>query len=200
MPTPRKDATERVLHYLSELPEWSRNLCSRLREIILQADPSLTEDWKWGPNYNSNGMVCGFGAFQKHVKLTFFNGSAMSDSGGLFNHCTDNEFLRSIKYTSVEQLDPEKLKQYVRESAAINAKGFKKVIKDKTVTVPEDLQQALEGHPSAATFFGSLSYGYRKDFVEHVTGAKTEATREKRIAKVVEHCTNGIRLNDQYKK
>lgn len=199
MATVRKDASERVTTYLESLPSWSKNICQRLREIILQADASIEEDWKWGPHYSSNGMVCGWSAFQKHVKVTFFNGSAINDEKGLFNHCMDNEFSRSVKYTAAEEMDAALLTDYIRQSVAINQKGYKRAIKNKAVTVPEDLDAALAQNKTAAAFFNGLSYGYKKDFVELVTTAKQEKTRQQRIAKVVEHCAAGKRLHDKYK-
>jgi hypothetical protein len=200
MPIPRQDASQRVTEYINSLPEWSQVLCNRLRRIILSADPSIVEDWKWGPNYASNGMVCGYGAFQKHIKLTFFNGAAMNDAEGLFNHCVDNEFSRSIKYTAEEEIDEAMLTRYIRDSVAVNAKGFKREVKNKTVDVPQELQQALAANEKALAFFEGLSYGYKKEFVELVTMAKQEKTRQERIAKVVDHCAEGKKLNDKYKK
>lgn len=200
MATAKKEGTQRVAEYLDTLPAWSAAICNKLRRIILAADPSLVEDWKWGPNYASNGMVCSYGAFQKHVKLTFFNGSAMNDSNGLFNHCVDNEFSRSIKYTDEAEIDEKLLTEYIRQSVAVNANGFKREVKDKTVDVPQDLQQALAADPGALAFFDALSYGYKKEFVELVTTAKQEKTRGERIAKVVSHCAEGRKLNDKYKK
>ena len=199
MPTLRKDAKEQVSNYIDKLPDWSRNICNRLRNIILDADPSIVEDWKWGPNYNCNGMVCGYGAGQKHVKFTFFNGSAMDDKKKIFNHCTDNEFSRSIKYTDESEIDEIALTVYIKESVAVNQKGFKREIKDKTVEVPSELQEALAGDEKAKAFFDALSYGYKKEFVELVTTAKHEKTRKERIAKVVSYCAEGKKLNDKYK-
>ena len=69
MPTVEKAATDKVLNYIETLPEWSKNICTKLRSIILEADPAITEEWKWGPHYSSKGMVCGYGAFQKHIKF-----------------------------------------------------------------------------------------------------------------------------------
>jgi uncharacterized protein YdeI (YjbR/CyaY-like superfamily) len=83
---------------------------------------------------------------------------------------------------------------------AVNQKGFKRAIKDKTVEVPADLQAALAKNEKALAFFEGLSYGYKKDFVELVTTAKQEKTRLERIAKVVDHCAQGVKLNDKYKK
>lgn len=199
MATPNIDAKEQVSNYNNKLPEWSRNICNKLRDIILNADPKIAEDWKWGPNYNSNGMVCGYGAFQKHVKLTFFNGAAMNDENMLFNHCTDNEFSRSIKYTDESEIDEIALTSYIKESVNVNQKGFKREVKDKTVEVPSELQEALAGNEKAKAFFDALSYGYKKEFVELVTTAKQEKTRNERIIKVVSYCAEGKKLNDKYK-
>jgi hypothetical protein len=193
MATKNKDGAQRVTAYLDTLPEWSGAICKELRRIILKADPSLTEEWKWGPHYSSQGMVCGYGAFQKHVKLTFFNGSGMKDSKGLFNHCVDNEFSRSIKYEAESEINEKLLTEYIKESVAVNQKGFKREIK-------ADLQAALAKNNKALAFFEGLSYGYKKDFVELVTTAKQEKTRLERIAKVVDHCAQGVKLNDKYKK
>jgi hypothetical protein len=200
MATAKQNGAQKVADYLDSLPEWSQAICNKLRRIILKADPSIVEDWKWGPNYSSNGMVCGYGAFQKHVKFTFFNGSAMKDSKGLFNHCVDNEFSRSIKFVDETEINEKLLTEYIKESVAVNQKGFKREIKDKTVEVPADLEAALKKNKKAQAFFEGLSYGYKKDFVELVTTAKQEKTRLERIAKVVDHCAEGKKLNDKYKK
>jgi hypothetical protein len=199
MPTASKSATNKVLAYIDSLPEWSAAICAKLRQIILEADVSIVEEWKWGPNYGSNGMVCGFGAFQKHVKFTFLNGSAMKDAKGLFNHCVENEFNRSIKFTQVNEIDADILTAYIKESIVINQKGFKRVVKDRTVEVPTVLLQALSAHPKAAAFFDGLTYGYKKDFAEHVTTAKQEKTRLQRIAKIVSLCAEEKTLNHKYK-
>ena len=117
------NAKQEITAYIESLPPFGQAICKKLRSVILKADASLTEDWKWGPHYSSNGMVCGFSAFQKHAKLTFFNGAAMKDPKGLFNHCVDNEFSRSIKYSDVKEIDEKTLADYVRESVAVNQKG-----------------------------------------------------------------------------
>jgi hypothetical protein len=195
----RPNAKEEITAYIDSLEPFAKTICKKLRSIILKADPSITEDWKWGPHYASNGMVCGYGGFKQHVKFTFFNGAAMKDPKGLFNHCVDNEFSRSIKYTDIGQVDEKTLTEYIKESVAVNQQGFKREIKDKTVEVPADLQQALNKNKTAAKFFNDLSYGYKKDYVEWVTTAKREETRLDRIAKVVAMCKEGRKLNDKYK-
>jgi uncharacterized protein YdeI (YjbR/CyaY-like superfamily) len=198
MATANINASEKIEQYIEGMPEFAKQVCVKLRQIILKAVPGIKEDWKWGPNYNYNGMVCGYGGFKNHVKFTFFNGSEMSDSKGLFNHCVDNEFSRSIKYTDVSEIDEKTLTSYIRESAEINSKGWKRVVKDKTVDVPPDLTEALKPDTTAFDFFENLSYGYKKEYVEWITSAKQEKTRADRIAKTVAMCAAGRKLNDKY--
>lgn len=200
MTTAKKDAGKRISDYIESLPEWSKNICLTLRTTILSASPGLTEEWKWGPHYSSAGMVCGFSAFQKHVKVTFFNGAGMQDGRKLFNHCVDNEFSRSIKYDMSEAVDTETLAAYVQEAVALNAKGFKREIKDKTVSVPPELTAALSQSKEAQIFFEGLSYGYKKEFAEHVAEARQETTKQARIAKIIGLCTEGKTLHHKYKK
>lgn len=192
-------ASEEISKYIDALPDFSKAICTKLRSIMLKAGKDLKEEWKWGPHYSCNGMVCGFGAFKEHVKFTFFNGAAMKDPQHLFNHCVDNEFSRSIKYTDVSEIDEKAILAYVKESMAVNKSGFKRQVKDKTVIVPEELQQALAKNKKAHTFFEGLTYGYKKEFVELVTAAKREETRVERIKKIVALCAEGKRLNDKYK-
>lgn len=193
------NAKQEIDAYIDEMQPFAKAICKKLRSIILKADDSIQEDWKWGPHYSSNGMVCGYGGFQKHVKFTFFNGAGMKDPKKLFNHCVDNEFSRSIKYTDIKEIDEKTIAEYVKDSVAVNEKGFKRETKNKTIEVPADLQQALDKNKTAAAFFKDLSYVYKKDFVEWVTSAKREETRKDRISKVVEKCKDKRRMNDQYK-
>jgi hypothetical protein len=56
----------------------------------------------------------------------------------------------------------------------------------RVVTVPDDLAAALEAEPAARTTFERLSYSNKSWHVLQVTGAKTEETRQRRIARSVE--------------
>ena len=191
------EATSEILKYIEQMPDFAQKICKKLRSIILKADPEIREDWKWGPNYNCNGMICGYGGFTHHVKLTFFNGSEMKDPKHIFNHCVDNEFSRSIKYTDVSQIDEKTLISYLKESIEINKNGFKRVVKDKTVKVPEYLEKQIRKNKAAFTFFDNLSYGYKKDYVQWITTAKREETRNERIEKLIAKCAKGKKMNDK---
>jgi hypothetical protein len=62
-----------ITRYIAELGDWRTATLTRLREIILDAGPGLTEAWKWNtPVWEANGLVCSAGGFKGYVKLTFF--------------------------------------------------------------------------------------------------------------------------------
>jgi hypothetical protein len=68
----KSDASFKITDYIESLPDWSQKICITLREISLKSNSEIIEDWKWGPNYYLNGMVCGFSAFKKYVNFVFF--------------------------------------------------------------------------------------------------------------------------------
>jgi bifunctional DNA-binding transcriptional regulator/antitoxin component of YhaV-PrlF toxin-antitoxin module len=55
----------------------------------------------------------------------------------------------------------------------------------RTVDVPADLAKALKAVPTAKKAFDALSYSNQRRHVLSVEGAKTQETRDRRVAKVV---------------
>src|ERR1044071_490108 len=196
----KKDPSAEITAYIKDLDEPAKSICTKLRAIILKAVPDIREDWKWGPNYNYDGMVCGVGGFKKHAVLHFFNGKEMNDKHKLFNFGMDNDFSRSIKFNDVKEINEKYIAEYVKESVAINKAGYKRTKVTKEATVPDDLHKALKKKPVAFKFFDSLANGYKNEFIELVESAKRQETRDQRIQKVVALCAEGVKLNDKYKK
>ncbi|MCW2678732.1 MAG: hypothetical protein JWM62_133 [Frankiales bacterium] len=61
----------------------------------------------------------------------------------------------------------------------------------RVLEVPDDLNAALDANPAARAFFDGLSYSNRRRHVLYVEGAKTDETRQRRIAKSVEQLAAG---------
>ena len=55
----------------------------------------------------------------------------------------------------------------------------------REISVPADFAAALDAEPAARTMFDGLSYSLQRYHVEQVTAAKTDETRQRRIAKSV---------------
>lgn len=60
----------------------------------------------------------------------------------------------------------------------------------REVTVPPDLATALAEDAAAAAAFATLSYSQQRQHVLAVEGAKAADTRARRVAKVVQTCTD----------
>jgi uncharacterized protein YdeI (YjbR/CyaY-like superfamily) len=56
----------------------------------------------------------------------------------------------------------------------------------RTVEVPAELATALDADPAAKAAWDKLSYTHQREHAESITGAKSEATRARRVAKAVE--------------
>jgi hypothetical protein len=61
----------------------------------------------------------------------------------------------------------------------------------REVTVPTDFANALDAEPDARRTFDALSYSNKSWHVGQIEGAKTEETRQRRIAKSVETLGEG---------
>lgn len=61
----------------------------------------------------------------------------------------------------------------------------------RTVTVPPDLAAALDGDAAARAAFDGLSYSNKRAIVMSIEGAKTDETRQRRLAKAIENLRQG---------
>tara|TARA_R110001599_G_scaffold280864_1_gene482298 strand:+ start:42721 stop:43350 length:630 start_codon:yes stop_codon:yes gene_type:complete len=66
--------------------------------------------------------------------------------------------------------------------------------KTKTVIPPKDLQKELDANPKAQTFFDSLAFSHRREYVGWIHDAKKEETRMRRIKKTVELLLEGKKV------
>jgi hypothetical protein len=113
--------------YLNDLSDWRGKRITRLRALILEAAPELTEEWKWDtPVWSYKGNVVAAGVFKDHVKLNFFKGASLDDPNGLFNAGLDAKATRAIDLAEGEEIDEAALKDLVRTAVAYNASGSKK--------------------------------------------------------------------------
>jgi uncharacterized protein YdeI (YjbR/CyaY-like superfamily) len=188
-----KKQISRIDEYIAKAAFFAQDICNELRRIILTTDSNIIEDWKWGPNYSRNGMVCGFGAFSDHVTLTFFQGSRMKDTKKLFNYGAANAHNRSIKFTSSTQIPENDLREYIKEAIAINLSGEKEIhsLKGKNIAIPKALLDALEKEKLLTTF-EQLTYTARKEYVLLIQTAKKDETRTRRLKKILEALKNNI--------
>jgi hypothetical protein len=121
-PSEKANASLLITVYIDGLEDWRTATLTRLREVILSADPDLMEAWKWNiPVWESNGLVCSAAAFKGYVKLTFFKGASLNDPKRLFNASLEGKVMRAIDFKQGDKIDEAGVKALVRDAMAFNA-------------------------------------------------------------------------------
>jgi len=185
MARPASNTSKRIDSYFDEAPEFAGEICRKLRRIIFKAEPKIVEEWKWGPHYGMNGMVCGIGAFQKHVSLAFFQGAHMKDPKRVFiKEAVPAKSMRRIRFVSLEEVHEPTLISYIKEAVALNDSGI--ATSKPVLDIPADLTRILARNKKLNEYFGTLSYTHRKEYIRWIESAKKEETRAARVMKTVE--------------
>ena len=113
---------------IAELADWRGETLSRVRKLIREADPAVTEAIKWRkpsnpsgvPVWEHDGLICTGETYRDKVKLTFARGAALADPSGLFNSSLDGAVRRAIDIREDDEIDEAALKDLVRAAVALN--------------------------------------------------------------------------------
>lgn len=99
-----------------------------MRALILEADPEMTEEWKWRgtPVWSHHGIVCTGEGYTKVVKLTFARGATIPDPSRLFNSSLEGNTRRAIDIHEGEEVDAAAFKTLVKAAVARNSARVKK--------------------------------------------------------------------------
>jgi hypothetical protein len=116
-----------ITNQIAELGDWRGKMLSRLRKVILEADPDITEEWKWNTAvWARDGLVCSAGAFKDHLKLNFFTGASLKDPKRMFNAGLDAKNTRAIDFSEGDGIDASALKELLRAAVAHNLSAGRK--------------------------------------------------------------------------
>ncbi len=175
---------------------------SRLREIVLKTD--LNEDLKWGSPVYTLGKdnVLGLLSFKHHFGIWFFNGVFLSDPHHVLENAQEGKTkaMRHWKFTDVSQIDENKVRAYMEEAIANSRKGMKLApAKPKELSVPPELLDAFKEEPELKAQFDALAPYKKRDFAEYISSAKQDATKTRRLNKILPMIREGIGLNDKYR-
>ncbi len=119
--------SQHIDRQIKDLPDWRGKLLARLRRLILETSPEITEDWKWDTAvWVCKGNVVAGGIFKDHVKLNFFKGASLKDPKKLFNAGLEAKATRAIDFAEDSKIDEAAVKQLVLEAIALNEAGKKK--------------------------------------------------------------------------
>jgi hypothetical protein len=113
---------------IRDLEGWRGETLARMRALIRQADPEVTEEWKWmgTPVWSHYGIICTGESYKNVVKLTFARGASTPDPSHLFNSSLEGNTRRAIDIHEGETVDAEAFKALVRAAVALNESVMKK--------------------------------------------------------------------------
>ena len=106
---------------IDSLGDWRGEMLARLRALIKQADPDVTEEWKWeNPVWSHDGLICTGESYKKVVKMTFPKGASLKDPSSLFNSSLEGNVRRAIDFHEGDTVDAKALKALIRAAVALN--------------------------------------------------------------------------------
>lgn len=119
---------------IHEVGGWRGETLARMRALILEADPAMTEERKWIKPTNPSGVlawshagiVCTGEVYAKVVKLTFARGASIPDPARLFNASLEGNTRRAIDIREGEQIEARAFKALVKAAVAANRASQKK--------------------------------------------------------------------------
>lgn len=186
---------ERVDNYLLNAADFAKPILTHLRRLVHEACPDVEETWKWSfPNFVYKGQVlCSMAGFKEHCSFGFWKASLLADVDKVLS-VKDREGMGHLgKITSLKDLPEDAvLKKYIKAAMKLTDDGVRlppraKVSEQekKALTVPDCLADELSKNKTAQKVFNDFSYSHRKEYIMWITEARTEATRQKRLAQTI---------------
>jgi hypothetical protein len=193
----------RIDAYIERSAAFAQPVLRHIRKLVHKACPSVEETIKWRfPHFDYHGMMMGMAAFKQHCSIGFWKGElifgkAAGGDGGM-GHFGKVERLADLP-------SDKELIGYIRKAAQLNRDGVKKpqtAIRENKprapLSVPNHFAVALKKNKKAATTFDRLSYSHKKEYLEWITEAKRQETRDRRLKTSIEWLAEGKPRNWKY--
>ena len=189
----------RVDAYIDKSAAFARPILKHLRKVVHKGCAEAEETIKWGmPFFDYKGVLCGMAAFKEHCAFWFWNRQLILGKN------SEPGMAQFGRLTSFDDLPNEKtLIGYVRKAAELNEKGIKapgrsQPKKRAALRVPPDLADALRRNAKARKTFENFSPSNQRDYIEWLTDAKREETRQRRLQTAIEWMAQGKVRNWKY--
>ncbi len=190
--------------YIDKAQDFAKPVLNHIRKLVHEACPDVVETKKWSfPHFDYKGMMCSMASFKQHCAFGFWKQSLIDDAAFPAEKTAMGSFGR---ITSLKDLpDDETMKKLIRDAMELNEAGIKvtkaPVSKEKKeLIVPEILLEALARDEAASTTFNYFPYSKKKDYVEWITEAKSDATRDRRLMTAIAWLAEGKSRNWKYEK
>jgi len=193
--------------YIAKSADFAKPILTHLRKLVHRACPDIEETIKWGfPHFDYQGMMCSMAAFKQHCAFSFWKASLMSDTEKVFSKAGKTAMGNLGRIQALSDLPPDRvLIRYIKEAVELNKSGIELSPKArpgirKPLTIPSYFKRALATNSKARRTFEAFSPGHKREYVEWIVEARTEPTRNQRIAQALEWMAEGKQQNWKYAK
>lgn len=191
----------RIDAYIAKSAEFAKPILNHLRDVVHAACPEVEETMKWSfPHFMYKGMLCSMASFKEHCAFGFWKGSLV-----LGNNGKAEEAMGSFgRITKLSDLPSKKvLSSYIKAAMKLNDDGVKSPTRTKSkepkeVVVPDDLASMLQANKKALETFEKFRPSHKREYIEWINEAKTEATRSRRLQTAIEWMAEGKPRNWKY--
>jgi uncharacterized protein YdeI (YjbR/CyaY-like superfamily) len=193
--------------YIAKSADFAKPILNHIRELVHKACPDVEEKMKWSmPFFDYKGeMLCHMASFKQHAVMGFWKAPLMKDPILVENAKSEAAMGHLGKISSLKDLPPDKkIIAWIKEAMALNDKGIKLAAKPKAadkkeLVVPDYFLKALSKNKKALQIFTAFPYSHKKEYVQWITEAKTEETKNKRMASAIEMIAENKSRNWKYK-
>lgn len=200
---------KRVDAYIEKSQHFAKPILKHLRKLVHRACPDVRETIKWGfASFDYKGPFCSMAAFKQHAVFGFWKSKLLKDPknflGEKFNH--GGEAMGNMgRITSIKDLPPDNaIIDFIKQAKRLNDDGVKLPPKQKNpkaeLVIPDYFAKVLKKNKAAQKTFEAFSYSHKKEYIGWITEAKTEETRNRRMATAIEWLAEGKSRNWKYEK
>jgi uncharacterized protein YdeI (YjbR/CyaY-like superfamily) len=194
---------KRIDTYILKSADFAIPILNHLRALIHVTCPEVEETMKWSfPHFDYKGTMCSMASFKHHCAFGFWKAALMKDKTLVANAKRETAMGHLGRITSLKDLPSDKkMIAYIKEAMKLNEAGAKvekvKMAK-KEIPIPDYFVKALAKNKKAKKVFDDFSPSHRREYLEWITEAKTEITREKRMGTTLEWLEAGKARNWKY--
>jgi uncharacterized protein YdeI (YjbR/CyaY-like superfamily) len=194
--------------HIAKAQPFAKPILIHIRELVRKTCPDIEEKMKWNfPHFDyQREMMCRVATFKQHAIMGFWKAALMKDKRLTENAQSEVSMGHMGRLTGLKDLPSDTVMiGYIKEAMKLNDEGVKlppraKPIEHKELAIPNYFKVALKKVKKAQAAFEAFPPSHRKEYIIWLQEAKTEETRENRLAQAIEWIAESKSRNWKYMK
>lgn len=200
---------KRVDAFIKKAQPFAQPILKHIRALVHDACPEVEENIKWGmPAFEYKGPFVAMASFKAHAVMVFHKFNLLDDPKKILgeNAANGGSSMGNLgRLTSIKDLPSDaEIKKFIKQAKKLNDEGIKNPTKPKKAAtplpVPTYFLSELNKNKKAKKVFEAFATSHKNEYIQWITEAKTEVTREKRMTQALEWIAEGKGRNWKYEK